>query len=230
MQYHYLIAGLPNIEHDESKPVPDIQWLKSELEEQLTPDDMRLVELVSLDPNQLPLTEQQQEYAATLEEPMLFNYKLGLYYQQGLKQRNDFVRRWFEYQMLIGNILTAATCRKHGLDVKQHVIGDNETAQLIRTSNAKDFNLPPIVDDYAVIAAVAEESDLYVREHKIDALKWQWLEQNSFDKYFGIEQVIAYWLQVRLLNRWKALSVEQGTQAFRALLAELKKDTEKINR
>lgn len=228
MKYYYLLSGLPNLEHDEGKPVPDPEWLHEEFEQQLTEADMKLVELVSRDVHDMPLSEEQQEHAATLKEPELTNYLLTLYYHEGMECGNEFVRNWFEYRQLVNNILVALTCRKHGWDVKPQVIGDSEAAQMLRSSNARDFGLSPVVDDYNAIAAIAEEEDLYVREHKIDALLWQWLEQQSFNHFFGVEQVIAYWLQVRLLNRWKALTVEQGTEVFRNLLKELKKDTENL--
>lgn len=228
MKYHYLLAGLPNIENDSSKPVPDLDWLRSEFEEQLTEHDMKLIELVSRDARDVALTEEQQAEIDELQEPAKTNYLVGLHYAQGLKSGNNFVAEWFEFLLTVNNIIAALTCRKHGWDVRQQVVGDNEVAQQLRTNNARDFGLTPVIDDYELIAAIADDDNLYERERKIDALKWQWLEQKSFDKFFGIEQVIAYWLQVRLLNRWKALTIEQGTATFRQLLNELKKDTDKL--
>ncbi len=223
MLYHYLISGLPNIERDDNKPVPDLDWLRAELDEQLTDADKGLIDLVSMDIDAMPLTEEQQEHIETLREPDRTNYKQKLYYDKGLGCGNDFVRQWFAYLMTVNNIVTALLCRRHGWDVRNQVVGDDEVARLLRSSNARDFDLPPIVEDYSMIAAVAEEENLFLREKKLDALKWQWLEEHSFDKFFGIEQVVAYWLQVSLLTRWKALTIEQGTQVFRNLLDELKK-------
>ncbi len=228
MHYHYLLAGLPNLENDSSKPVPDLEWLRGELEEQLTASDLRLIDLVSEDSGDVQLTEEQRTHADELSEPAKTNFLAGLHYARGLKSANGFVRQWFEYLLNVNNIISALTCRKHGWDIKQQIVGEGEVAQLLRTSTLRDFGLSPIIEDYETIAAIAADDDLYNRERKIDALKWQWLEDHSFNHYFGIEQVIAYWLQVKLLTRWKTLTIEQGTETFRSLLSDLKHGTENV--
>ena len=170
----------------------------------------------------------QKYYLTTTDENFSFegvnseDYLAGLFYEAAMETKNEFLRRWFEFNLNISNLLTAITCRKHGFNHKLMVVGQNEIAGLIRQSNARDFGLSGEFDYYDVVARIAEEPDLLEREKKIDALKWEWLEENTFFKYFSIEKILVYVLKVQMLERWKILSVDKGTQIFRKLLEGMK--------
>ncbi len=150
------------------------------------------------------------------------DFMAGLYYEYAMKNDNHFLSAWFEFNLNINNILTATACRKHGFDQRNMVIGSNEIAIAIKNSNARDFGLAGIFDQLDLVLRIAEENDLLEREKKIDALKWAWLEENTFFNYFSIEKVLAYLLKIEMLERWKPLSVEKGTQIFRELLVGMK--------
>lgn len=152
-----------------------------------------------------------------------FDYLTSLYFEFAMKNENKFLSSWFEFNLNINNILTAIACRKHGLDQRKLVIGNNEIAQALKTSNARDFGLTGLFAQLEIIVRIAEENDLLEREKKIDALKWVWLEENTFFSYFSIEKILAYVLKIEMLERWKPLTVEKGTQIFRELLNGMKK-------
>ena len=150
------------------------------------------------------------------------DYLSGLYYEFAMKNGNLFLRDWFEFNLNINNVLTAIACRKHGFDMRSLVIGNNEVAQTIKSSNARDFGLQGIFEQLDSVLRIAEEPNLLFREKQIDALKWQWLDEHTFFNYFGVEKVLAFVLKSELLERWKPLSVEKGTEVFRELLGNLK--------
>ena len=152
------------------------------------------------------------------------DYLTGLYYEHAMKCGNRFLRDWFEFNLNVNNILTAITCRKHGFDPKLMIIGQNEVAAVLRQTNARDFGLNGIFEHLEILIRIGEEKDLLEREKKIDALKWNWLEENSFFNYFGIEKILAFVLRVEMIERWKMLSVEKGASIFRDMLANLKQD------
>lgn len=147
-----------------------------------------------------------------------------LYYDFGSKSENKFVADWFNYCLDINNILAALICRKHGLDVKQAIVGNNTVAKAIRKNNTRDFGLTGIFDGLDALMLLAEEPNLLERERKIDQLKWNWLEEHTFFHYFSVERVLAFWLKCEILHRWDNLTAENGQQIFRQLLDELKKD------
>lgn len=120
----------------------------------------------------------------------------ALYYAYAMKNPNKFVSDWFELNLNINNMLTAITCRKHGLDKSGYIVGDNEVAQALRTSNARDFGLGDTVDYLPDLGRIAEETDLMAREKKVDLLKWEWLEEHTFFKPFRHRERIRLSAQV----------------------------------
>lgn len=151
-----------------------------------------------------------------------------LYYAYAMKNSNEFVASWFEFNLNINNILTAYTCRKYGLDKADYIIGDNEIAEAIRTSNARDFGLGDTLDYLPALQRIAEESNLMVREKKIDLLKWEWLEENTFFKPFDIESIFAYLLKLEMIERWLTLDSTTGEETFRRIVGAMKKGSQNI--
>lgn len=150
----------------------------------------------------------------------------ALYYAYAMKTGNKFVADWFELNLNINNMLTAITCRKHGMDKADFIVGDNEVAEALRTSNARDFGLGDTVDYLPDLQRIAEETDLMAREKKVDVLKWQWLEEHTFFKPFDIESVFAYLLKLEMIERWVTLDKVTGEKTFREIVGAMKKGSE----
>ena len=148
------------------------------------------------------------------------------YYAYAMKNANKFVSDWFCLNLNINNMLTAITCRKHGFDKAGYIVGDNEVAQALRTSNARDFGLGDTVDYLPDLWRIAEETDLMVREKKVDLLKWEWLEEHTFFKPFDIESVFAYLLKLEMIERWVMLDKVTGEKTFREIVGAMKKGSE----
>ena len=188
---------------DERNPVRDARLLKYVLEFYTT------------------IRNEQSEEKIDFAEDFL----AALYYKYGMQCKNKFVADWFEFNLNINNILTALTCRKYGWDIKSAIVGDNVVAETIRNSvSARDFNLKAEIDYFDALVSISETSNLLDREHRIDALKWNWLEENTFFSSFSIEKVLSFWLRCELMHRWDNLSMEEGAEIFRQMINDLKKD------
>ncbi|MBQ4390656.1 MAG: DUF2764 family protein [Paludibacteraceae bacterium] len=136
-----------------------------------------------------------------------------------------FVRDWQDFNRDLNNVLTAHICRKHGLDPRKNIIGDDELAlQLKRpeSQKLKDFGLTGTIDSLPEILAVAEIENLMDREKHIDALRFLWLEERTRMIFFSLENVLAYYLMNEMLCRWDILTVEKGEKVFRDIVAEMK--------
>lgn len=147
----------------------------------------------------------------------------ALYYDYAMKCGNRFVTQWYELNLNINNILTAFTCRKYGLDKADYIVGDNQVARSILSSNARDFGLDEIVDYLPELQRIVEEQDLSVREKKKDLLKWKWLDDNTLFKVFDIECVFAYMLKLEMIERWVTLDKATGEKTFRQIVGAMKK-------
>lgn len=188
---------------DERNPVRDARLLKYVLEFYTT------------------IRNEQSEEKIDFAEDFL----AALYYKYGMQCKNKFVADWFEFNLNINNILTALTCRKYGWDIKSAIVGDNVVAEAIRNSvSARDFNLKVEIDYFDALVSISETANLLDREHRIDALKWNWLEENTFFSSFSIEKVLSFWLRCELMHRWDNLSMEEGAEIFRQMINDLKKD------
>lgn len=150
----------------------------------------------------------------------------ALYYDYAMKCSNGFIRSGFELNLNINNMLTAITCRKYGFDKADYIVGHNEVAEAIRTSNARDFGLGDTVDYLPDLQRIAEEPDLMAREKKVDLLKWKWLDDNTFFKTFDIESVFAYLLKLEMIERWVTLDKVTGEKTFREIVGAMKHGSE----
>lgn len=158
------------------------------------------------------------------------DYLSTLYYDYAMKTRNKFASRWFEFNLNVNNILAAFTCRSYGMDVASSIVGDNEVATALRSSNARDFGLANVIDEFEQLRKIAEEPDLLEKEKKIDHLRWHWLEENTFFNYFSIEKIFAYLIKIEIQERWAKLSPETGEIQFRNIIGRLKSEVSVIDK
>ncbi|MDR2037467.1 MAG: DUF2764 domain-containing protein [Bacteroidales bacterium] len=169
--------------------------------------------------------EEFKETQTAVESTRWENRISELYYQWAMQNKNKFVSKWFEFNLNLNNILTAYTYRKYQMETE--VVGDNEVAQSIRGSNQRDLGLTGTIDNLEELQRIADESDLFEREKKIDLLKWSWLDEETFFEYFTIERIFAYVIKLGIIERWANLDHEEGKKIFRELINRLKESVVK---
>lgn len=157
------------------------------------------------------------------------NYLSALFFEATQQSGNAFVRSWFEFQWNLNNVQTAVNCRKYGMDIESQIVGDNEVAQALRSSSARDFNLSGVFPAIESILRMSEESDLLLKEKKIDRIQWDFLDELCTNYYFSIEVLLAYLIKLQSVERWLALDAQKGEEIFRQLILSMK-EHEKINK
>lgn len=151
----------------------------------------------------------------------------ALYMEFGMEIRNSLISRWFEFNLNIGNILTAIYARKYKRNVASAIVGDNEIANKIReNASLRDFGLEQGVEYWDALFRFSEEKDIYERERKIDKLRWDWLEEHTVFNYFDVEYLFAYMCKLQILERWITLNAEEGERVFREMIQNLKKEVQ----
>ncbi|MDD3039831.1 DUF2764 domain-containing protein [Bacteroides sp.] len=146
----------------------------------------------------------------------------ALYYDYAMDCGNKFVSSWFEFNLNINNILVAFTARKFKWDVAANVVGNTDVCEVLRTSSARDFGLTGEVDFLESLVKINEITELVEREKKLDALRWNWMEDAIFFDYFTIERIFAFLLKLEMIERWISLDKEKGNQLFRSIIESLK--------
>lgn len=234
MGYECLMAGLPELKAGGEAPMT-METLLLLLEENLSEKDKPLLDLLRMKSDAPEISELVERYDdSIIDQPNWWenarntlseaDLRTQLLYEYGQKSKNKFVRKWFAYNQDMNNVLVAAICRKHGFDVRKMIVGQGEVAEILRKNlQQKDFGLGGVMDSLQEIMSLVDIDNLMEREKRMDALRFVWLEEATLFVDFSIENVLAYYLQAEMLNRWSLLTVEQGEKVFRELVADMKK-------
>ncbi|MBR5803574.1 MAG: DUF2764 family protein [Bacteroidaceae bacterium] len=144
------------------------------------------------------------------------------YYLYSFKCPNRMLRKWFEMNLNVTNILTALIAKKYGWNVSDYIQGDNMVCDMIRHSNARDFGLSLELDYVGDLMKIVDCDDPVEKEKRIDAFKWMWLDEQTFMDVFSIEAVFAYMCKLEMLERWEKLDLETGRETFRQIIENLR--------
>ena len=150
----------------------------------------------------------------------------GYYYDYAMKCGNPFVSTWFELNLDVNNILAAMAARKYKMEVAKVPVGTNAVADALRTSNARDFGLADDLEYFEQLVRINDTIDLVDREKKIDLLKWNWMEDNTFFNYFTIEKIFVFLMKLEMIERLISLDKEKGNEMFRQLIGQLKDEVQ----
>ena len=150
----------------------------------------------------------------------------GFYFHYAMKCGNKFVSEWFELNLNVNNILAAMAARKYKMDVTKVSVGTNMVAEALRNSNARDFGLADDLEYFEQLTRINDTVDLVEREKKIDLLKWNWMDDNTFFNYFTIERIFVFLMKLEMIERWVSLDKEKGNEMFRKLIDQLKDEVQ----
>lgn len=164
----------------------------------------------------------KEESTGSLPEDILTGY----YYEYACQTKNAFVRKWFEFNQHVNNILIALTARRFGFPPASFLVGQGELVHLLATSAARDFGIGSDFEQIHDLMSISELSDPVEKERKIDQLKWNWLEENTFFHYFSIEKIFAFLQKLSIIERWTFVDQERGGQVFRDMIQKLKDEVE----
>jgi len=254
--YYYIVSGLPDISFDDSKPAYTVEQFREEVYKSLSAADRKVMDILLLEDKCRNLigSELMEELIAEVKADdtprqdipsFIYTFvqewvdeswrqKAGfaedrlwsLFYEYAMGSSNGFVRKWYEFNLDMNNIISAITARKYNLDMQKVIVGSNDTANALRTSGARDWGLSQEVDCFEDVARLTEEDDLSQRERKADMIRWRWLEDNTFFNFFTIEKVFSFMVRLGMVERWSNLDREEGQKLFRKLIGTLKDQTE----
>ena len=234
MGYECLLAGLPDLKAGGEAPM-SMGDLLTLFGETLSEKDLHLLDVLRMPsdaPEVLDLIAQYDE--TIIGQPSWWedarevlseaDLRTQVLYEIGLTSKNHFIRKWFAFNQDMNNVLAATICRRHGFDVRKAIVGQSPVAEILRKDlPQKDFGLAGVMDNLSEVMALVDINNLMEREKQMDAIRFAWLEEKTLFVNFSIENVLAYYLQADMLNRWALLTVEQGEKVFRELVMDMKK-------
>ena len=268
MEYYSFIAGLPDIQAEDTKASLSLAALKADIDEQMSADDLKELELFfyKFDNQNLYalLREKEEEWSslgtvsredmeefiayakdnkihqdeylppyfaefisAWQSETPLFP-EMGwedqlntLYYTYCLGHKSAFIQAYFEFNLNLQNVISAFSARQHNLDINRVIVGQTEVSEQIRTNHSKDFGIAAMFPHLDEALQISEVTSPILREQRIDALRWLWLEEKTVFNYFTKERIFAYLLQLEMLERWLTMDAENGAKSFTAYVKAL---------
>lgn len=148
------------------------------------------------------------------------------YYNYAMTVPDKMMRQWYELNLNMDNVLTALLAKKNGWNPAKFIEGDNFITETIKNSNAPDFGLSSELDYMPQIMNIVACQDPVEKEKRIDAFKWNWLDDMTFFDVFNIDAVFAYILKLDMLERWARLDPVEGQKTFRSIISELRSEAE----
>ncbi len=150
----------------------------------------------------------------------------SLYYDYVRSTKNDFLQRWFEFDLNMRNVLSALSARRIKFPVEKYLIGDNQVNDMLRKSNARDFNLTgefPLIEK---MIQISEQANPLEREKSFDILRWNYIDELNTFNYFSIEVIIGYIIKLCIVERWLKLDKKTGQELFVRFITDLEKSYE----
>lgn len=148
-----------------------------------------------------------------------------LFFNFVLQTKNEFLKKWFGFEMDIKNIFTAINCQKYNYSTEKQLIKTANKNEVYESLIKDTPKLDSISDDvtYAEeIMQIAESNNsLSKKEKKIDVLKLKFLEEFTFFKYFNIEKILAFIIILNIVERWKKLDNKTGEKQFEDIINNL---------
>ncbi|MFR9651094.1 MAG: DUF2764 family protein [Rikenellaceae bacterium] len=145
------------------------------------------------------------------------------YYADAESSKNRFLREWSRSERDLRNVIAALSARSSGRAVESVLVGGGDVVDQIMRSSAADFALRGQLSYLdALMAAVADRSNLIEQEHKIDNIRWEVAEELAQMEYFTMDALLAYLVRVNMVVRWQRLNPKYGREMFDRLVGELR--------
>ena len=159
------------------------------------------------------------------------------FYARMENYRNAFVRRWFEFDLVLKNTLVAFAARKRKRAAEKDFVSprglgnrpdENEAEpELIswikENMQQGDFGLKLRLSYAEELFSALELEDVYLRERRVDQFRWKMLDEMLLEKDFQMDVVLAYLQKLQILRRWKEMDAEAGRKYLQETVSRLRK-------
>lgn len=149
-----------------------------------------------------------------------------LFYDSVADHEDKFIRDWFRFDADLKNIVIALNCRKHDISYQDQLIGTNDLTDRILKSSAADFGLSKEYPYFDILARLNEQTDIIEKEKGLDALRWKWIDNETFFEYFTLPRLMGHLIKLHIIFRWIHLSQSVGEKRFQQILYELESSFE----
>ncbi len=138
-----------------------------------------------------------------------------MFYSKMINHDNNFIRRYFSFDLELRNVLACLNKRKFNLshDILMRV-GDNGVMDKLSSSTATDFGLSKELDYIPGLLDAFSKKDSVNIEKFTDQLRWEMIDQINSLAYFQIDVLLGYLIKLMLVERWIFLDEVTGKEGF----------------
>lgn len=115
---------------------------------------------------------------------------------------NFLLKEWQRFNNRLANELVRTRAVKRGKDPSKY----------LRGKEGIDPFIAPLAH-WAVNQDSPVEAETY-----LDSIKWEKIEELKKGHYFDMEYLIAYGLQLRILERWQRINSDKGSETLKGLI------------
>lgn len=115
------------------------------------------------------------------------------------------LREWKTFNRSLGNELVRIRAVKKGKDPNKYLRGENTS----------DLFIVPLAH-WAVNQDSPMEAELY-----LDRARWEKIEEIKTGHYFDMEHLIAYGIQLKILERWHRINSLDGSKVLEGLTGKI---------
>ncbi len=194
---------------------------------------INFLKATQVEPTEEEVEKQKEKEELLDEEERRYHYPTRLedrlaeyYYDYAISCGNQFIEAWSKFNRTLRNILAAEVGKELGWDIRTYIVGNSPIEKKLRASSGNSLGIDEEdITELRQIQAILAEKDITRRERMIDQLRWNWLEDVTFDRIFDVEALLAYYLRLCIVERWTSLNEKKGEATFRRIVASLKKES-----
>jgi hypothetical protein len=156
--------------------------------------------------------------------PALLKRMTVAYMRSCLSVSNLFLRRWFEFDFTLRNLMIWLNCHKFRLNPAFEILGEYDAAVFLRKYKPGEADLSSWDYRYREAVAQHDNPNLALREYIIDEMKWRFLEELEAGYSFQIENLLAYAIRIQITERNNKRFEEKGRQKLEAMIEHMRSD------
>ena len=159
------------------------------------------------------------------------NTLLSAFYNEVSVSDNKFLSEYFSFLIDLKNIIAAINLRMLGYsndEIKKSLIGDSMLVDMIAKSAADDFGVSKEYPYIASMLNAIKAKDPYALEKVEMDTVFEYIEVKSSSMFFQLENVFVYYIKCLYIDRLSNRDAEEGKEAIKTLISEIKKSLDNV--
>lgn len=137
---------------------------------------------------------------------------------------NWLLNNWLRFLNNLKNLMIWLNSHKFDRDPTEEVLGDYFEAEYLRNAIKAEIDLKAWDFKFREVLTHFDNPNIALREYFIDKMKWTYINELEEPYSFSIENILAYAIKLRILNRNIETTEEKGEKVLQQLMEGLLKE------